>query len=156
MESIDIFNDAIQEIWIHLILNLIPLIVCGVILVALSLIGLSKNLIKKSWAILLLLFSIILFAFSIYEIAIFKYDINHENFEVHYGNFSYDRISGNEKDVLRFSDKHEFFVRSVADLNIDEGEHIGYVLYGRYSRWVIAASDLPFEGFSHSKNTPDT
>lgn len=145
MTNIGDYSSTIQDIWIHLILNLIPLIVFGVILVVLSLIGLFKNLMKKFWTILLLLLSVILFAFSIYEIAVFKYDINHENFEVYYGNFSYDRISGNEKDIIRFSDKHEFFVRSVADLSIDEGEHVGYVLYGKYSRWVIAYSNTPFE-----------
>ena len=88
--------------------------------------------------------AIIISAYAITEISIFNYDIQHKNFVVYYGDFDYMKVSGNSKDVFKLPEKTNFYIRSVADLNINSGVHSGYILYGNTSRWAIAYSNTPF------------
>ena len=95
--NIDVYNDAIHDIWIYLLLNMLPILVGGTILTAIVLIGLFKKVIKKLTAFLLLIICTILLAYPIIEISIFNYDLQHENFVVYYGTFDY-KTSGIQND----------------------------------------------------------
>ena len=145
MLNIETYNSSIQDIWIYLMLNMLPLLVTGILLIALALIGFFKYLMKKSIVFLLLLLSVIVLTYSVIEISVFNYDIQNTNFDIYYGEFEYRQVSGNRKDVFEFSNKSDLYVRSVADLEIGTGVHSGYILYGKTSRWVIAYSNIPFE-----------
>ena len=143
--NIEIYNNAIDDIWIYLILNMAPLLIVGITLMIITLVGLFKRFIKKSIAFPLIIFCIIVLTYPAIEISIFNYDIQHENFDVYYGEFDYMQVSGNRKDVFDFSNKSNPHVRSVSDLGIRSGSYSGYILYGRTSRWVFAYSAIPFK-----------
>ena len=143
--STHIYATAIQDTWIYLLLNMLPLLIGGVVLIILSLIGLFKKLMNKSIVFVLLVLGIIVFAYSVLEISLFKYDVLHENFAVYYGEFDYMQVSGNRKDVFEFSENSDLYIRSVADLGISTGSHCGYILYGESSHWAILYSMYPIK-----------
>lgn len=145
MLNTDVYNSAIQDIWFYLMLNMLPLLVCGILLIVITVLGISKRLMKKSIAVCMIVLSIILLTYSITEISLFNYDVQHANFDFYHGEFDYMQVSGNEKDVFEFPRESNLSVRSVADLKIQSGTHHGYILYCKTSRWVIAYSSVPFE-----------
>ena len=145
MLEIDIYNDAISKTWTYLILNMLPLFIGGIILIAIALIGFYKQLIKKSIIYLLLILSVTLLSYAIIEISVFNNDIKNENFAIYYGEFDYMQVSGNRKDTFKFPNKSAPYIRSVADLNINSGTHSGYIMYCGLSRWAIAYSNTPFK-----------
>lgn len=143
--NIEIYNSAIQDTWTYLLLNMIPILTFGILLIAIALVALFKKFMQKPTIALLLLLGVMASAFSIVELSIFGYDISNENFESYCAEFDYMQVSGNRKDVLDLQKESDLYVRSVADLSIDDGVHSGYILYGRTSRWVIAYSNVSFE-----------
>lgn len=145
MLNIGIYNSAIRDTWIYLLLNMLPLFIGGITLIVIVIIGLFKHLMKKSILFLLLTLSVMVLSYPIIEMSVFNYDIQHTNFDVYYGEFDYMQVSGNRKDTFEFSDEPDLYVRSVADLEISAGIHTGYILYGKISRWVIAYSNIPFD-----------
>ena len=142
--KIEVYHDAIQETWGYLLLNMIPIFALGILLIVVALVALFKRMMKKPTITVLLILGIMASAFSIAELFSFGYDVANANFESYYGEFDYMQVSGNRKDIFDFPEKSDLYVRSVADLHIDNGVHSGYILYGRTSRWVIACSDVPF------------
>lgn len=143
--NIEVYNSAIQDTWVYLLLNMIPILTLGIILIVIALIAYFKKIMRKSIIVLLLILGVIASTFSIIELSIFGYDVSHANFESYYGEFDYMQVSGNRKDVLNFARESDLCIRSVADLSINTGVHSGYILYGKNSRWVIAYSNVPFE-----------
>ena len=138
-------DSAIQDIWLFSLIDLIPMLICALILVIIALAGAFKGLFKKSIVLLLIAFSIFISLFSIVEIALFDYDVRNENFDVYYGKFDYMHVSGHNLDVITFADGSDLYIRSAADLGIDTGTYTGYILYCKNSRWVLAYSSVPFE-----------
>jgi len=143
--NIEVYNSAIQDTWVYLLLNMVPILMLGIILIVIAIVAFFKKLMQKPIIALLIIFGVMASTFSIVELSVFGYDISHANFESYYGEFDYMQVSGNKKDVLEFSSESDLYVRSVADLNITTGVHSGYILYGKTSRWVIAFSNVPFE-----------
>lgn len=143
--NIEVYNSAIQDTWVYLLLNMIPILILGVLLIGIALVAFFKKIIQKPIIALLLILGVMASTFSIVELSIFGYDISHANFESYCGEFDYMQVSGNRKDVIDFSRESDLYVRSVADLSINTGVHSGYILYGKVSRWVIAYSYVPFE-----------
>lgn len=143
--SVEVYNGAIQDTWIYLLLNMIPVLTLGIMLIVIALVAFFKKLMQKHIIALLLILGVMASTFSIVELSIFGYDISCANFESYCGEFDYRQVSGNRKDVIDFSGKSNLYVRSVADLNINTGTYSGYILYGKTSRWVIAYSNAPFE-----------
>lgn len=143
--NIEVYNSAIQKTWLYLSLNMIPILALGITLIIVALVALFKKLMKKTIISLLLVLGVMASAFSIIELSIFGYDVSNGNFESYCGEFDYMQVSGNRKDLFDFPNESDLYVRSVADLNIDNGVNSGYILYGRTSRWVIAYSGVPFE-----------
>ena len=143
--NIEVYNSAIQDTWLYILLNMLPILVLGVILIVIALVALFKKLMSKTIIALLIVFGVMASTFSIIELSIFEYDVSNANFDSYYGEFDYMQVSGNKKDVFEFPKGSDLYVRSVTDLNIDDGVHSGYILYGRTSRWVIAYSSVPFE-----------
>ena len=143
--NIEVYNGAIQDTWIYLLLNMIPILTFGIILIVIALVAFFKKFMQKPIIALLLILGVMASTFSIVELSIFGYDISHANFESYCGEFDYMQVSGNRKDVLHFPGESNLYVRSVADLSINTGVYSGYILYGKNSRWVIAYSNVPFE-----------
>ena len=143
--NIEVYNSAIQDTWIYLSLNMIPILTFGIILIVIALVAFFKKFMKRSIIALIFILGIMASTFSVVELSVFGYDISHVNFESYCGEFDYMQVSGNRKDIINFSKASELYIRSVADLSIDTGTHDGYILYGKTSRWVIAYSDVPFE-----------
>ena len=143
--NVNIYSEAIQDTWIYLLFNLLPLFIGGIVLLAIVIVGLSKHLFKKTTVILLLALCVIILAYSIIEVSLFGYDIQNGNFEIFYGEFNYMQVSGNRKDVFEVTNELNLYIRGVAKLNINTGSHSGYLLYGKTSHWVIAYSSVPFE-----------
>lgn len=143
--NIEVYNSAIQDTWVYLLLNMIPILIIGIILIVIALVAFFKKIMQKPIIALILILGVMASTFSIVELSIFGYDISHANFESYSGEFVYMQVSGNRKDVIDFSRESDLYFRSVADLNINTGVHSGYILYGKTSRWVIAYSNVPFE-----------
>lgn len=143
--NIEVYNSAIQDTWTYLLLNMIPILTLGIILIVIALVAFLKKLMQKPITALILILGVLASTYSIVELSIFGYDISNENFESYCGEFDYMQVSGNRKDVFNFPKESDLYVRSVADLSIDNGVHSGYILYGKTSRWVIAYSNVPFE-----------
>lgn len=143
--NIEVYNGAIQDTWVYLLLNMIPILTLGIILIVIALVALFKKIMQKPLIALFLVIGVMSSTFSIVELSIFRYDISNANFESYCGEFDYKQVSGNKKDVIKFPKESDLYVRSVADLGIDNGVNSGYILYCRTSRWVIAYSSVPFE-----------
>ena len=143
--NIAVYNSAIQDTWVYLLLNMIPILTLGIILIVIAIVSFFKKLLQKPLIVLFIILGVMASTFSMVELSIFGYDISHTNFESYCGEFDYMQVSGNKKDVLDFSNGSDLYVRSVADLNITTGVHSGYILYGKTSRWVIAFSNAPLE-----------
>ena len=143
--NIEVYNSAIQDTWTYLLLNMIPILTLGIILIVIALVVFLKKLMQKPITALIFILGVLASTYSIVELSIFGYDISNENFESYCGEFDYMQVSGNRKDVFNFPKESDLYVRSVADLSIDNGDHSGYILYGKTSRWVIAYSNVPFE-----------
>ena len=143
--NIEVYNSAIQDTWVYLLLNMIPILIIGIILIVIALVAFFKKIMQKPIIALILILGVMASTFSIVELSIFGYDVSHANFESYSGEFDYMQVSGNRKDVIDFSRESDLHFRSVADLNINTGVHSGYILYGKTSRWVIAYSNVPFE-----------
>ena len=143
--NIEVYNSAIQDIWVYLLINMIPIFILGIALIVIVLVAFFKKMMGKPMIALLLIIGVMASTFSIVELSLFGYDVSHANFESYYGEFDYMQVSGNKKDVINFSGESDVYVRSVADLSINNGVHSGYILYGKTSRWIIAYSNVPFE-----------
>ena len=143
--NIEVYNSAIQDIWVYLLINMIPIFILGIALIVIVLVAFFKKMMGKPMIALLLIIGVMASTFSIVELSLFGYDVSHANFESYYGEFDYMQVSGNKKDVINFSGESDVYVRSVADLSINNGFHSGYILYGKTSRWIIAYSNVPFE-----------
>lgn len=143
--DISIYNESIHDIWIYLLINMLPIILGAIALGAIALLALLKKIIKKTTCFLMLILCIALLSYPIIELSIFNYDLQQKCFVVYYGEFDYMQVSGNKKDVFEVLDDSNLYVRSVSNLNINTGTHTGYVLYGKFSHWVIAYSSTPLE-----------
>ena len=122
--NIEVYNSSIQDTWVYLLLNMIPILIIGIILIVIALVAFFKKIMQKPIIALILILGVMASTFSIVELSIFGYDISHANFESYSGEFDYMQVSGNRKDVIDFS---------------------RYILYGKTSRWIIAYSNVPFE-----------
>lgn len=134
--------DAINDVWRYLLLNLIPLYVLSVILITIAFVGLFKKAFKKIIIISMIIFALFIFAYATIEISLFKYDLNNLTFEEYQGEFNYNKVSGNEMDILNLPDDTSIKVRSVANFDISSGDNYGKIVYGKYSKWVIHISNF--------------
>ena len=148
-------ESAIQDTWTSLLLFCVPTILCFL----LTFIGIFYTLFlnrqersEKGFKFFLLIFSALVLTYCIAEIVLFNYDIQHENFTASYVEFEYDEAwRWENSDTFVFFNDFNLYVRSHADLGIEEGAHTGYILYCKNSRWVLAYSKTPFEWLA-----PDT
>ena len=101
--NIEVYNSAIQDTWVYLLLNMIPILIIGIILIVIALVAFFKKIMQKPIIALILILGVMASTFSIVELSIFGYDISHANFESYSGEFDYMQVSGNRKDVIDFS-----------------------------------------------------
>lgn len=131
------YANAIQDIWRYLIVNLVPLIVLGAILITIALIGLYQKAFKRIIIILMIAFALIIIAYAIIEMSLFNYDLKHQTFEEYKGSFEYRTVLGNEKDILNLNENSKVKIRTIANFDIPWGEYDGSIWYGKYSKWAV-------------------
>ena len=134
---------AIQEVWRYLLINMIPLLILGVIILSLSIYASIVKSFKKIYIVLLFVLAILIIAYATSELLLFSIDINNKSFEEYLGDFEYSRVLGNRRDQIHLAYEPNTWVRSVSYFDLDSGEHSGVILYGKYSRWVINITVSP-------------
>lgn len=150
--NIDIYKDAIQNIWIHTLRYVVP-VLCGcIVLIAFALYGAIKKLFDKAAVICLIAVALVVMIWPIAEIAVLSSEIRNNDFEVYCGDFKYMETGSGDLNVLRKPDGSAIRVngvrlKSISYLDIGSGSYSGYLLYGKKTGWVIAYSATPFEWY---------
>ena len=134
---------AIQEIWKYLLINMLPLILLGLVVLSVAIYALITKSFKTIYAIGLIVLAIFIIAYSATELLLFKIDIDNQSFAEYQGTFEYARVLGNRRDQIHLTDEPKTWIRSVAFFDLDSGERSGSILYGKHSRWVIDIQTLP-------------
>lgn len=150
--NIDIYKDAIQDVWVHLILQALPMFVFGAALIVVSLIAWFQKFLNKLLIIFFLVLAAAGITLNVIDLSSFGSEIRNNGFEVYCGGFDYMISSGKNNDTFRNPDGSVLRIngvrlRGTSDLNIGSGSYSGYLLYGKKTGWVIAYSATPFDWY---------